>query len=74
MRTNGRSWPCATGKPRRECPREASISWASPILSATFEKPLINELSEPVAATPALAGSRIYIRGNEYLYCIDAGR
>ena len=29
-----------------------------------------NELGEPVDATPALAGSEIFIRGNRHLYCI----
>jgi outer membrane protein assembly factor BamB len=28
------------------------------------------EMGEPVYATPAFAGNRIYIRGDEYLYCI----
>jgi outer membrane protein assembly factor BamB len=32
-----------------------------------------NTLGEPIAASPALAGGRIYIRGESNLYAIGAG-
>ncbi|MEM6705715.1 MAG: PQQ-binding-like beta-propeller repeat protein [Acidobacteriota bacterium] len=37
---------------------------------AEYEVLATNELDEPVYATPAVAGGRIYIRGNQHLYAI----
>ena len=37
---------------------------------AKYEVLATNELDEPVYATPAVAGGRIYIRGNQHLYAI----
>lgn len=33
----------------------------------------VNSLSEPIYASPAIANSRVYIRGEKHLYCIAGG-
>ncbi len=37
-----------------------------------YEVLAVNDLDEPVYATPAVAGGRIYIRGNQHLFAIGA--
>lgn len=43
-------------------------------MADTYHELALIEMGEPVYATPAFAGNRIYIRGDEYLYCIGGGQ
>ncbi len=40
----------------------------------TFDRVAENELGEDCAASPAISGGRIYIRGTRHLYCIGEAR
>jgi len=39
----------------------------------TFRRIALMKMGEPVRATPAFVGGRIYVRGRNRLFCIDAG-
>ena len=36
-----------------------------------FEVAAVNKLDDPIDATPALAGKQIFLRGRQFLYCIE---
>ena len=36
-----------------------------------FREPLVNEIGEPIMATPALSGGVLYIRGSRHLFAIE---
>ena len=39
--------------------------------STTFKELAVNRLDDRFDASPALAGSQLFLRGSEYLYCIE---
>ena len=38
----------------------------------TFESLAVNELEDPIDASPAVVGDTLVLRGRHYLYCIGA--
>jgi hypothetical protein len=40
----------------------------------SFEVLKANPMGEPMAASPAIAKGRLYIRGEKSLFCIEAGK
>ena len=38
--------------------------------ASTYQKLAVNDLGEPVTATPAAVDGYLYVRGHEHLYCI----
>jgi hypothetical protein len=48
----------------------ASVFPATP----TFKAPLTSQVGEPVMASPAVAGGKLFIRGKNTLFCISKAK
>ena len=66
----------ATSTPRRSPPPAASTSptsMAPPPSSAAAKSPAalaLNQLTEPISASAAIAGRELFLRGEKHLYCL----
>ena len=53
-------------------PREDGVVMVASIRDGKFEFLSENDLEEPVIGSPVPSGKRIYLRGNEHLFCFQA--